>query len=326
MLNPVDGLGFIACAAAIVWAGTRLTRYADVIAERTGLGHVWAGTLLLAAATSLPELFNGVSAGVQGLPDIAVGCVAGANILNLAILGCLDWSRQERTCLEGLHRFHSRTALFAIAMSGLAIAGLLLGNRLPALVSVSPVAILIIVMYIVLMRGTKDTAGDQALPVPQAGVSLRSAVFRYVFYALVVIAAAVLLPGFATRLAGATGLGDTFFGTTIVAIVTTLPELVTALTAVRIGAPQMAAGGLVGSTVFNLTILGVADLAYWRGSLFADAGADNIIALGAGILLAGLFIIVRRHCPRGRFLRLTWFGWVALAVWLAASFLLYFRR
>ncbi|MFO7650885.1 MAG: sodium:calcium antiporter, partial [bacterium] len=70
-------LGLSVCTAAIVWAGTRLTHYADIIAQRTGLGHVWAGTMLLALTTSLPELFNGVSAGAQNLPDIALGCVAG---------------------------------------------------------------------------------------------------------------------------------------------------------------------------------------------------------------------------------------------------------
>ena len=321
-----SALGFIICAAAIVWAGTHLTRYADIIAERTGLGHVWAGTLLLAAATSLPELLNGVSAGVQGLPDIAVGCVAGSNVINLVILGCLDWVSRDRTCLYGLHRFHARTAFYAIAMSGLALVGLLLGDRLPALVSVSPVAILILVLYIILMRGTKGASEDRALSSQRAGLSLRTAVFRFAVFALVVIVAAILLPGLAARLAGVTGLGDTLIGTTLVAFVTSLPELVIAVAAVRIGAADMAAGGMIGSNVFNLAILGVADFAYWRGSLFAGARVESIVTLLAGILLAGLFIVVRRYCPRRRFLRLTWFGWAALAIWLSTTFLLYVLR
>jgi len=318
--------GFLACAGAVVWAGIRLTRYADVIAGRTGLGHVWAGTLLLAAATSLPELFNGISAGVQGLPDIAVGCVGGSNVINIAILGCLDWLNRDGTCLRGLHRFHTRSALYAAGMSVLAVAGLLLGDRLPALLSVSPVAILIIVAYIVLMRGTGKTGGEPASPEEVKGMSLRAAVFRYAAFALVVVVAAILLPGFATRLAGASGLGDTFVGTTMVALVTSLPELVTAVAAVRLGVPEMAAGGMIGSNIFNLTILGVADLAYWRGSLFAGARPHNVIALLAGAVLVALFIVVQRRCPRRRFLRLTWFGWFGLAAWIAVSFLLYLLR
>ncbi|MFO7638811.1 MAG: sodium:calcium antiporter, partial [bacterium] len=301
----LQALGFIACATAIVWAGTRLTHYADIIAERTGMGHVWAGTLLLATATSLPELFNGVSAGVQGLPDIAVGCVAGSNVINLVILGCLDWVSRERTCLQGLHRFHGRTALYAIIMSGLAIAGLLLGDRLPALLSVSPIAFLIVALYIILMRGTGGAAEGRAAAVPRPGLSLRAALARFGFFALVVVCAAILLPGFSTRLAGATGLGDTLVGNTLVAFVTSLPELVTAVAAVRIGAADMAAGGMIGSNIFNLTILGVADFAHWRGSLFTGARSENAIPLLAGILLAVLFVVVRRHCPRRRFLRLT---------------------
>ncbi|MFO7638614.1 MAG: hypothetical protein R6X14_04855, partial [bacterium] len=256
----------------------------------------------------------------------AVGCVAGSNVINLVILGCLDWSCRNGTCLRGLHSFHERSALYAIVMSGLALTGLLLGNRLPSVLSVSPVALLMIAIYLVLMRGTKTTTGVTPASTPRSGVTLRGAVLRYAVFALVVIVAAIILPGMATQLAAATGLGDTFIGSTMVAFVTSLPELVTAIAAVRIGAPEMAAGGMIGSNVFNLTILGVADLAYWRGSLFAGARAENVIALLAGTLLAGLFIVVRRHTPNRRFLRLTWFGWAALAIWFATTFLLYVRR
>ena len=72
------GLQFLATALVIVVAGVRLARYGDVLGEKTGLGRSWIGVVLLAATTSLPELFTGFGAtALAALPDIALGDVLG---------------------------------------------------------------------------------------------------------------------------------------------------------------------------------------------------------------------------------------------------------
>ncbi len=322
-------IGFLACTAAIFWAGTRLTTYADVIATRTRLGRIWAGMLLLALATSLPEFINSASAAVLDLPDIALGDVAGSNLLNLVILGIVGVFSRSRTCLHGLSRFHVRTALFVMLMSVLTALALLLGSRLPVLGWVSPVTPLVLALYFLAMRRVRNTTGqtpDVASAPAGSSMPLRTAVVRYLLFALVVIAAAMLLPGLAARIAADTGLGNTFVGTILVAFATSLPEVVTAIAAVRIGAAEMAVAGILGSNLFNLAFLGIVDVIYWRGSLFTASQTGHTIPLLGGILLAGLFIIVLRTCPRRRFLRINWFGWVALAAYLANGVFLYFTR
>ena len=80
----ITWLPFILCAAVITYAGSRLTRYGDIIAEKTGLGRTWIGIVLLATVTSLPELFTGVSSVLFfDVPDIAAGNVVGACMLNM---------------------------------------------------------------------------------------------------------------------------------------------------------------------------------------------------------------------------------------------------
>ncbi len=75
---------FIFCILAIFFSGRKIARYGDVIAEKTGLGGVWIGLILLALITSLPELFNGVSAVIiVDAPDLTVGNLLGANAFNL---------------------------------------------------------------------------------------------------------------------------------------------------------------------------------------------------------------------------------------------------
>ena len=81
------------CGTLIGVAGSMLARYGDIIAQLTGLTRTWIGLVLLATATSLPELFTGVSAvTVAAAPDIAVGDALGSCLFNLVLLVVLDAS------------------------------------------------------------------------------------------------------------------------------------------------------------------------------------------------------------------------------------------
>ena len=74
-------INFAIALAIIIFAGTRLARYGDAIAEKTGLGRLWIGLILLAAITSVPELATGISSvALVGDPDLAVGALFGSNI------------------------------------------------------------------------------------------------------------------------------------------------------------------------------------------------------------------------------------------------------
>ncbi|MBL8074093.1 MAG: hypothetical protein JNL29_06970, partial [Nitrospira sp.] len=86
----LPGLVFAVTAAAIVLVGTRLSHHGDRIAELTGLGRVWIGAVLMAGATSLPEVFTTMSAGWMDAPDLAAGNLFGAGMSNMLTLGLID--------------------------------------------------------------------------------------------------------------------------------------------------------------------------------------------------------------------------------------------
>ncbi len=86
MLMPI-GL-FLLSAVVIVLAGTKLSHYGDRIAEHTGLGRLWIGAVLLAGATSLPEVFTAISAVLLDAPNIAVGDLLGAGLSNMLTWPC----------------------------------------------------------------------------------------------------------------------------------------------------------------------------------------------------------------------------------------------
>jgi hypothetical protein len=108
-------LKFAVCAILIGVAGPILTHYADTIARLTGLSRSWVGLVLLAGATSLPELFTGVSAvAVASAPNIALGDALGSCIFNLAMLVVLDVMSRNEPVYRYIDQGHILTAGFGV--------------------------------------------------------------------------------------------------------------------------------------------------------------------------------------------------------------------
>src|SRR4030067_3637451 len=110
-------LGFIICTSLIVYSGTKLSKYGDIIAEKTGLGRAWIGVVLMASVTSLPELVTGISSVTYAdVPNIAVGDVLGSCAFNLLILALLDTSSKPMPISAKAHHGHVLSAGFGILL------------------------------------------------------------------------------------------------------------------------------------------------------------------------------------------------------------------
>jgi cation:H+ antiporter len=109
-------------AAVLVRAGIVLARCGDEIATRTRLGGLLVGTLLMAAATSLPELVTVVSAAAAQAPNLAVGSVFGSSMGNMAILAVLDLVHRKHVW-PSIELGHARVGSLAIALTALAVMG-----------------------------------------------------------------------------------------------------------------------------------------------------------------------------------------------------------
>jgi cation:H+ antiporter len=145
-------LQFVTTALLIVLAGVRLARFGDVLGEKSGLGRSWIGVVLLAATTSLPELFTGFGATVlAALPDIAVGDVLGSCMFNLLILSFMDAVQPEPLSTRA-HQGHALSIGFGLLSIGIAGLGLLGGARLPPLGWVGLYTPVLFGLYFVSMR------------------------------------------------------------------------------------------------------------------------------------------------------------------------------
>jgi cation:H+ antiporter len=293
-------LQFLAAAAVIVVAGTFLTRYADAIAEITGFGRLLIGSILLAGATSLPELTVDISAVRGGMADLAVGDLMGSSLFNLLILAIMDLSHRQRGRLfSRAASAHALSATVSMALAALAGISILVGHRLGgvAILHMSYGSLVIVVAYLLSVRMIffdQQVSAQQAnLPEhvpPTPGMTLRRAVIGFLIAAAAIVITGPYVAEAAGEIAEISGLGKTFVGTTLVAFSTSLPELVATLTAMRIGAFDLAAGNIFGSNAFNMVLLAPLDLVSAE-PLMASVSVNHAVTCFAAILVTSVAVM-----------------------------------
>ncbi len=289
-------VGFIACAAVIIYSGTKLSYYGDKIADHTGMGKAWVGLILMASVTSLPELITGVSAvAIVKAPDLAAGDIFGSCVFNLLILSVLD-SRIKQPLFSIVKSSHIVAAIFGIILLTVAGMAIYLSNEIPSVLWISSFTFALFGIYLIAVWGIFKYEHAALIESPPSTVlhsasrsaDLKKAIGGYAINALVVIGAAVFLPYFGENIAFHTGLGDSFFGTLFIAAATSLPELVVSLAALRMGSIDMAVGNLLGSNVFNMFILGIDDVFYREGSLFKDISPSHLLSVFVTIIMTAV--------------------------------------
>lgn len=291
-------LQFVLLALAVILAGTFLATSADRIAHFTGLGRSLTGFLLLAAATSLPELTIDCNAAALGAVDIALGDLLGSSLFNLLILGTIDLvQRSDSRILSPVSAAHALSASTSSVLTGLVLIGLLVPWEFE-LFGIGIVPLMIFVTYLLSVRliffdqrisqlASCDVDATEA-KVPG---TLQSSVFTFASAALVVFVCSPRLASVADALAEQSGLGGTLVGTILVALTTSLPEIITTLAAVRLGAFELAAGNIFGSNCFNVAILPAVDFFYEPGALLNAADQTHAFTAAAVVVITGLAVM-----------------------------------
>lgn len=309
---------FLLLAAVIAFAGYWLSRFGDVIAERTGLSGSWVGLILLATVTSLPELVTGISAvRVEGSPDLAVGDALGSCIFNLLLLCVVDFFYRPGCLFARAAEGHALSTGYSAVMLAIVGVNLLAPAAIPSL-PVSPATLLIVPIYVLALRNIFTYERRRLLEPPEPailrhpGATLARAVTGYAVSAAAVVAAGVLLPGAALDLAAAMGWTSTFVGTLFLAAATSLPELVVTLSAVRMGALDMAIANLFGSNLFNMVVLAIDDVAYPGGPLLSHVSPAHSVTILTALLMTGIATVGLIYRPTARPARAV--SWVSLAL------------
>jgi cation:H+ antiporter len=288
-------LKFIGSSIILVIAAIKLAEYGDVIAVRTKIGGMFIGLILLAGATSLPELLTTINSISIGEPDLAAGNMFGSNMVNMLLLGLIDlMSRNTRILRKVAHR-HALSGSIAVFLIGLSTF-FIMANIDTRIGWVGIDSLVIIAAYVVGIRIIQQNGSPAAIiedetPIEETFPSLKKGIIGFIIASIVLIFIMPVLVNTSQEIAIITGLGTGFVGTALLAIITSLPELVTTITAIRLGVYDMAIGNLFGSNMFNILSLALSDF-FMTDGRFLDAISHDFVMVGLiGLLMTGLALI-----------------------------------
>lgn len=285
---------FAVSAAVVVLAAVKLADYGDVIGTRTGLGGMFIGTILMAAATSLPELLTAANAIRSGVISLTVGDLFGSSMFNMFLIALVDLAFHNMRVLRRVAISHAMSAGLAVFMMTMAIffitADLDITLGWVGLDSLFLIAGYLFGMW--LIRNSRFTFAAESTPVDEAELaklpSLRKAIIGYVVCAGILVGVTPVMVRSAVGITEVTGLTTGLVGVILVAVVTSLPEAVATVSAVRIGAFDLAISNLFGSNIFNMVILALIDVFHTGGSLLAQVNPTMTLVGMIGLVMTAL--------------------------------------
>jgi cation:H+ antiporter len=346
-------VAFALTSLAIAWAGTRLERYADQISEQTGLGQAFTGMMLLAVATSLPELATSLTAVlVLDNPTLAVHNLLGSAAMQTALIAAADMAKRD----PGALTFFSPQ--FGLLLQGLGlllllqcmIAGVASGG-VPVFFDVSLWSVLLLVAYLGMTylvyryRGQprwtpsrEDDVPDEVrrqlqradgqLDVPTQTDSEPRRAIKTVWTLFGAMSALVLVAGWlaaeaADVLAEQTGLGSAFLGATLLALATSMPEVTTTFAAVRHRRYTVAISNIFGSNAFCVVLLLPADILYRNGAILVHAESSVIFIGAVTAVMTCIYLWGLIERENRTFLGIGWDSVAVLVIYGAAMAVLY---
>lgn len=303
---------FIICLAIIVVAGTKLAKYGDLIAEKTGLGRVWIGVVLLATITSLPELATGVSSVTfVGEPDLTIGDLFGSNLINLVIIAVIDLLHKHGPVLHYLGTGIVLSTVLSLMLIAAAATSLFLAQNLLTIAlfgRVGVYSVLLFCLYLLAQYmifrfksvGSEEIQESEAISTrSHHPVSLKKVVVFFVAAAVVTVGGGAWLASIGAQISEVTGLSTSFVGTLFLAICTSAPEIVVSISAVRLGALEMAVGNMVGSNLFNMgVVIFIDDLFYATGPILYGVNMEHIVTALFALSMSSIVIIGIIFRPR----------------------------
>lgn len=323
-------------AAGLVWTvGARLTRYVDEISESTGLGKAFAGMLFLGVITSLPEVANVITASAIGNPALAINNLLGSAAINVLLLAVVD-------AFVGRDAVSSVVAKPSTLMMGALSMLVLVANAMA--VTTGDVPMLGIGLWGLALslisvggfwlssrydeRAPWRIKGAQTEATETSGTERSGAVSRSLLWKIAGAGVAIFIAGYALSqtgdaLAEQTGLGSGMTGFALIGLATSMPELSTIVTALRIRQYDMAFGQVLGTNFVNLSLIVLADAVFAGGPVVNELGRFEVVSALLGAILTGVFLVGLLERSNPVVMRMGYDSLAAMLLFIAGLGLLY---
>lgn len=259
---------------------------ASEIADKLGVSQLVIGLTIVAMGTSLPEAAVSIASALKGSADLTIGNVVGSNVLNVLLILGLTSVIKAIPVQKSTVKYEIP---FVIAVTVVLVALGLTDNQVSRLDGGILWALMIVYLIYLLKMAKSGQPSDEA-PAEKKNDRVWLMIVMVVVGAAMIVVGSYVTVDAAKKLAGMFGMEERLIGLTIVAFGTSLPELVTSVTAALKGKPDIAVGNIVGSNIFNILFVVGTTALIIPVNYIADFLVDSIAAIAAAVLLFGCVV------------------------------------
>ena len=301
---PLLGGLFTLAALVVMFCGVKLTHKADEFASQSGIGGAITGIVLLGALTSLSGSITSVVAATRGHPELPLSNAIGGIAAQTFFLVIADLV-YRRANLE--HAAASVSNMISGSVLIILLAMLLMAITLPSatLFHIHPVTPALFLVYLVGLKfcaqardepgwapyGTTDPDTEKTDETQDPSASTTRLLMSVIGLGVICGGAGWVIADTGLAIAAKTGVREGIVGTLMTSIVTSLPELVTTIAAVRRGALTLAVGGILGGNTFDVLFAAFADVGYTDGSIYHAAAADQVFMIHISMAMTAMLLM-----------------------------------
>lgn len=315
---------YVICLVITVFASNKLAEYIDALDKKTKISGAFLGGILLAGVTSLPELITSITAAIMKEPEMTLGNILGSNLFDIAIIGVLMLVFVRRCLDKKVSKSNVITCIFTLFVAILILICSVFNLKLVIpYINVNILTPIILILYVIALWFSQKTEDDEipaeniedkkqenqnssdesSSAVPEKSVvnkaetlPVKQIVVRFVAFAIVLIGISVGMTYLVENIATTYNLGRGLAGALFLGVATSLPEIISSFTLVRLGNFDSAFGNIVGSCLFNFGVIAIADIVYTTGTVFLTDLQSIILSacLVVACLILLIFALIRR--------------------------------
>ena len=277
-------------AAAVTMLSIKAADYVELIDKKTSLYGAFIGGILLSAVTSLPELFTSLSSTLLlDEPGLCLGNILGSDLFNLAVLAVLIVVFNRSFAVADIAHGHQNVLWLLLVAYG-AVALNMLGVLSMELFTVSITSIILIACYAASIKYLSGEDSGEDDSEDTSSLTLKQVLIRFALVAVGIVVLSVLISQLTDMLAEELNLGKSLAGALFMGVATSLPELSSTIALFRKKCFDIAVGNIVGSNIFNLIILSLADVLYLGTGLYDFSDPKTVSLLMFGFLAHPLIL------------------------------------
>lgn len=324
--QPVSLVCYFLVAAIVVFLSIKLSDFVDLLDKKTKISGAFLGGILLAAVTSLPELFTSLTATLLlSNNKLVIGNILGSDIFNITLFVIIYIFFFKKLTESKVSKAHLWSMLFiGLMYASITLAAFVFNFNKILWGWFNPVSILIVVIYVFsIIKTPKIEEAEEKTT--ESKLTVKQIIFWFVICSILLIGASIGITYLTDWVVNNFNMGATFGGALFLGVATSLPEMTATITLSRKKNFNAAYGNILGSCVFNFIILTLADLLSFRaGPLYNfDESSFFLLILGSASIVIFLVSLLIQFSKKFKYTKSLRVIYICFAVLLLSSYVTY---